>query len=57
MKTTAQLSASEIKDALREYVENKTGGTVPENGISLSFYKAQDARETDEISASVKFET
>jgi len=60
MRTTAELEQAEIKDALRAFVEEKTGGKVMPNGIRISFSKAPnngDPREQDEIRASVRYET
>ncbi|MEQ3670357.1 hypothetical protein [Pseudophaeobacter sp.] len=59
MKTRAQLELSEIRDAIRQYVEEKTGGKVQDNGIHLRFSKADpdDPRESDSFSASVTYTT
>jgi hypothetical protein len=56
MKLSVKLDQSEIRDAIKAYVENKTSMTVAQNGVSLSFAKAQDQRETDQLSATVTCE-
>lgn len=56
MKLSAELDQAEIKEALKEYVEKKTGGKVEANGVRVSYSKAMDARETDHMSATVKYE-
>lgn len=35
MDYVANLTHTEIREAIREYVENRTGGVVPINGISV----------------------
>ncbi|UWS81046.1 hypothetical protein N1037_08560 [Phaeobacter sp. G2] len=59
MKTRAELEMSEIRDAIRQYVEEKTGGKVLNNGIHLHLLKADpnDPRESDSFSASVTYTT
>lgn len=56
MRLSAELSQSEIKEAIRDYVEKKTKGKVVENGITVHYSKAMDSRETDHMSATVKYE-
>lgn len=59
MKTQAQLDQSEIRDAIRQYVEEKTGGKVQDNGIHLRFSQADpgDPRTGGNFSASVTYTT
>lgn len=60
MKTIAQLSATEIRDALRDYVERKTGDTVIQNGVQVSISRPPtgfDPREREELTAKVTYET
>ncbi len=59
MKTVAQLSATEIRDALREYVERKTGGKVIQNGVLISARRADgnDQRERVELTTKITYET
>ena len=58
MKLSAELDQNEIKEALKAYVEQKTGGRVVDNGIRVNYTKAdpRDPREQDHISATVKYE-
>lgn len=57
MQMKVTLSQTEIRDAIRNHVETKTGLKVAANGVSISYTKAQDARETDHMTATVKCES